>query len=59
MRKLLKKLKSDERGQGTAEYVLLLVIVIGLIIAFKGPITAKVNGLVEQITSGMDEASSR
>ena len=54
MKKLFKKAKLNQKGQGTAEYVLLLVIVIGLIVAFKDPITKKVNDMIGRISSGMD-----
>ena len=57
---MLQKIKSmvrGEKGQGTAEYVLLLVILIGLIITFKGTIKEKVGNIVNQISSGMDQAA--
>ena len=45
MNRLALKLKNfwkDEAGQGTAEYVLLLVLVVGLVMAFKKPILAAI-----------------
>ncbi len=46
--------KLNEKGQGTAEYVLLLVIVIGLLMAFRNPIEKKINGLMERIGENLD-----
>lgn len=50
-----KNLWKDESGQGTAEYVLLIAIVVGIIVAF-GP---KIKGLIEekvgQISTGFGE----
>lgn len=38
IKKVAIKLWQDESGQGTAEYVLILVAIVGLGIAFKGKI---------------------
>jgi Flp pilus assembly pilin Flp len=35
---LAKKLWNDESGQGATEYILLLVVVVGLAVLFKGQI---------------------
>jgi Flp pilus assembly pilin Flp len=35
-----KKLWNDESGQGATEYILLLVVVVGLAVLFKGKIMA-------------------
>ncbi|MEI7973390.1 MAG: Flp1 family type IVb pilin [Bdellovibrio sp.] len=58
MKKVFSRAKLNEKGQGTAEYVLLLVIVIGLIVAFKEPITAKVNAMIGRIGAGMDSVAN-
>lgn len=44
---------ADESGQGTAEYVLLIVIVIGLLMMFKGRIKSAFGDKLSDIESGM------
>ena len=57
MKKQIRKLKSalNENGQGAIEYILLLVVVVAIAIAFKQPIvdavTAKVNDVQGKIQS--------
>lgn len=58
MKKFFSRAKLNEKGQGTAEYVLLLVIVIGLIVAFKDPIKERVNDMIGRIGSGMDSVAN-
>ena len=43
IKKQLMKLWKDESGQGATEYILLLVIVVGLAITFKGKIMEIIN----------------
>lgn len=43
--------KRDDRGMGTVEVILIIVVLVGLVIIFKGQITAIVNSLFGQITS--------
>ena len=43
----------DESGQGMAEYILLLVIVIGVVLLFKGQFTQIISGKISDISSGM------
>jgi Flp pilus assembly pilin Flp len=49
----LKKLWSDESGQGATEYILLLVVVVGIAMLFKdkirGAVDTKLNDLNGQI----------
>lgn len=45
----------NNKGQGMVEYVLLLVVIIGLVMAFKKPITEKFNEITGKATSGMDQ----
>ena len=49
----LLKLWKDESGQGTAEYVLILVAIVGLAIVFRGKIQdmmkSRLSGLATQI----------
>ncbi|MEK6772654.1 MAG: Flp1 family type IVb pilin [Bdellovibrionota bacterium] len=57
MKKLTKKnrrLFSNEKGQGMVEYILLLVVVIGLVAIFKGRIIEVIKGKTDQVGSGMD-----
>lgn len=44
-------IKRDNRGMGTVEVILIIVVLVGLVIIFKGQITAIVNSLFGQITS--------
>ena len=53
----LKTLWNDESGQGTAEYVLLVAIVVGIVVIFKDKIMGVMRGKVEEVTgsiSGFD-----
>ncbi len=52
---VLKKLWSDEAGQGTAEYVLLLVLVVALVIAFGKPLKEAVMGKISSLTGSINE----
>lgn len=54
-----KKLLKNQSGQGATEYILLLVVVVALVIMFKGKIqetmTSKIGdlqGMINQIGSG-------
>jgi Flp pilus assembly pilin Flp len=53
MKKACKQLWNDESAQGATEYILMLVIVVGIAFLFKnkimGIITGKVNDLGDQI----------
>ena len=48
------KFLKNQKGQGMVEYILLLVVVIGLVFAFKGKITAKFNDVMGKTETGMD-----
>ncbi|OYZ18664.1 MAG: hypothetical protein B7Y39_13190 [Bdellovibrio sp. 28-41-41] len=48
------KFLKNQKGQGMVEYILLLVVVIGLVMAFKKPITDKFNEITNKTTAGMD-----
>ncbi len=54
LRKFSKKLIKNNKGQGMVEYILLLVIVAGLVMMFKKPITEAINGRVGDVTGSMD-----
>ena len=56
--KLLKNLWNDESGQGATEYILLLVVVVGLAVMFKGRITQMVQEKLSELGSQMAAFSS-
>ena len=49
MRSYLKRLRKNEKGQGATEYILLLVVVVGLAFVFKDRIMSTVQSKVEQV----------
>ncbi len=54
----LKNFWKDEAAQGMVEYVLLLVIVVGLVVAFKGKLKEKVDGLIGNLGTQIDSATN-
>ena len=56
----MKKLKGfkeflrEEDGMGTVEIILIIVVLVGLVIIFKGQITAIVENLFDKITTQTD-----
>ncbi|MBL7545003.1 MAG: hypothetical protein JNL11_14395 [Bdellovibrionaceae bacterium] len=56
--KLTKKNKNkflkNEKGQGMVEYILLLVVIIGLVLAFKPKVEAYFTKATDKVGSGMD-----
>lgn len=46
---LFKKLMKDESGQGATEYILLLVVVVGLAMIFKKQITDAFSGKLSEL----------
>jgi Flp pilus assembly pilin Flp len=54
MRKM-RKLLRNERGQGMLEYVLLLAVVAGLVMVFKGKITS----IFTQATTSLDSSTQQ
>ena len=62
LKNLAKSLWKDESGQGTAEYVLLVAIVVALVIAFKKPLMEAMNKKIGDVTgqiSGFDTGSGQ
>ncbi len=57
LKNLATQLWNDESGQGTAEYVLLIAIVVGLVIMFKGKIMELVRGKLDEVGSGFGEVN--
>lgn len=47
----IKEFMEDEKGIGTVELILILVVLISLVIIFKDQLTALVNDIFSQITS--------
>ena len=50
MRHFFKKLWKDESAQGATEYILLLVVVVGLAFVFKNQIKAAVESKMDQVS---------
>ncbi|MEZ0393089.1 MAG: Flp1 family type IVb pilin [Pseudobdellovibrionaceae bacterium] len=59
LKNFAKTLWQDESGQGTAEYVLLIAIVVGLVIMFKDKIKGLVSGKLGEIDSGFGQISTQ
>lgn len=60
MKKFMKKLKThfstklqDEGGQGMLEYILLVVVVVGLVFMLKSPLTDQVTKIKDQLASSI------
>jgi hypothetical protein len=53
--RLRKSSINNQLGQGATEYILLLVVVVGLVMAFKKPITEKFLGTVDKVGTKMDD----
>jgi len=49
--KRLRKVLKNQKGQGMLEYVLLLTIIVGLVMAFKDPITKIFNDATGNLTN--------
>lgn len=58
MKKIFKRMKKNalknDKGQGMVEYILLLVVIIGIIMAFKPKIMEMYNSAVGKASSGVD-----
>jgi hypothetical protein len=44
---------NNNRGQGTAEYVLLLVIVVALVVMFRGKIKDAMSSKTDEVSQGI------
>ncbi|MDO4328333.1 MAG: Flp1 family type IVb pilin [Lachnospiraceae bacterium] len=55
MRKEIQAFLREEDGVGVIEVVLILVVLIGLVIIFKGQITSLLNDIFDQINSQSKE----
>jgi len=47
----------NEKGQGATEYILLLVVIVGLVIAFKKPITDMITGKIGQLQQSVNQVN--
>ena len=56
--RLRKNLLKNHAGQGATEYILLLVVVVGLVITFKEPITRKFGESVGKLGTKMEQVTS-
>lgn len=59
MTSMMKNLWKDESGQGATEYILLLVVVVGLAFVFKDKIMAIVTGKLEELAGSIGEFTSK
>lgn len=57
MKNFVKSLWKDESAQGATEYIMLLVVVVGLALLFKDRITEQVNRLIGELGSGLGKFS--
>ena len=55
--KIRASLIANNRGQGATEYILLLVVVVGLVLAFKKPIMEKMQNKVGDLGNAMDKVT--
>lgn len=55
---LRKNLLKNQSGQGATEYILLLVVIVGLVVAFKKPIMDKFDKANAKLGTQMDEVTN-
>jgi Flp pilus assembly pilin Flp len=55
VRNALRKFAEDESGQTTAEYVLILVVIVTIIMQFKKGIAAMLKKLLTKMDEGVEE----
>jgi Flp pilus assembly pilin Flp len=53
--KTIKSLWRDESAQGATEYILLVVVIVGIVIAFKQPIMDAVTEKIGQLRDKMGQ----
>ncbi len=56
--RLRKNLLKDNRGQGMTEYILLLVVIVGLVLLFKKQIASTVSGKMTALSGEMEKVTS-
>ena len=57
--KTVKKLWADESGQGAAEYILLLVVVVGIVMLFRERISGIVNQKLSDLQQGTEGVTTQ
>ena len=57
--KVFKNFIKDEGGQGMAEYILLLVIVIGVVLMFKSQFKDILNEKIKSVADGMGQVTTQ
>ncbi len=55
----ISRLIKDESGQGATEYILLLVVVVGLVVAFGPKIKGLVEGKLNEVSSLFGEVTGK
>jgi Flp pilus assembly pilin Flp len=55
MKKLLKKIWQDESAQGATEYILMLVVVVGIAMMFRNQISQIIQGKVSDLGGKIQE----
>lgn len=56
--RLRKSMLKNERGQGATEYILLLVVVVGLVMMFKDKIKGRVDSAIGDLGTKMDSVTA-
>lgn len=59
IKNILKKFWKDESAQGMTEYILLLVIVVGLVLMFKTQITETLKGQVGKLQGELQKVTGQ
>lgn len=54
MKRIYQKLRKDNKGIGTVELILILVVLIGLVAVFKTQITSVVNTIFQKIITNVN-----
>jgi hypothetical protein len=55
---LLKSLWTDDRGQSTTEYILILAVVVMIAVKFKNTFGSKLSAVVEKLGGPIDDATT-
>ena len=54
-KQILKRLWEDESGQGTTEYILMLVVVVAIVFALKEKIVTAIGQKADELKGTMDQ----
>ena len=57
LKNFARKFWKDESGQGATEYILLLVVVVGLVLLFKDRIKEQMSGILEKLSGEIGKIS--